>query len=71
MSRSACWVSTRRGVVLLGHEQTEEHRIQAAVSGSRQIELAIVDTLAHVAAVVELAIDDVDVGIEDQRVTMQ
>ena len=37
----------------------------------RQIELPVVHALAHVAAVVELPIDDVDVGIEDERVLME
>ena len=60
-----------RGVVLLGHEQAEEHRVEAALFRAHQIELAVVDALAHVAAVVELAIDDVDVGVEDERVPME
>ncbi len=56
-----------RGVVLLGHEQAEEHRVEAALFRASQVELPVVDALAHVAAVVELAIDDVDVGVEDER----
>ena len=58
-------LQTRR-VVLLGHEQAEEHRVEAALLRASQVELPVVDALAHVAAVVELAIDHVDVGIEDE-----
>ena len=60
-----------RGVVLLGHEQAEEHRVEAALFRASQVELPVVDALAHVAAVVELAIDHVDVGVEDERVLME
>ena len=35
-----------------------------------EIELAVFDALAHVAAVIELAIDDVNVRVEDERVAM-
>ena len=63
-------LETRR-VVLLGDEQAEEHRVEATLLGANQIELPIVDALAHVAAVVELAIDDVDVGIEDEGVLVE
>ena len=59
------------GVVLLGHEQAEEHRIEAAFFRAHQIELPVVYALAHVAAVVELPIDDVDVGVEDERVAVE
>ena len=60
-----------RRIVLLGHEQAEEHRVEAALLRAHQIELPVVHALAHVAAVVELPIDDVDVGIEDERVLME
>ena len=60
-----------RGVVLLGHEQAEEHRIEAAFFRAHQIELPIVDALTHVAAMVELTIDDVDVGVEDEGVAVE
>ena len=58
-------------VVLLGHEQAEEHRIQAAFFRAHQIELPIVDALTHVAAMIELTIDDVDVGVEDEGVAVE
>ena len=60
-----------RRVVLLGHEQAEEHRVEAALFRASQVELPVVHALPHVAAVVELAIDDVDVGVEDERVLME
>ena len=58
-------------IVILRDEDREEHRVDAALLGARQIELAVRDALADVAAVIKLAIDDVDVRIEDERVLMQ
>ena len=59
-----------RRIVLLGHEQRKEHRVEAALFRAHQIELPVVDPLAHVAAVVELPIDDVDVRVEDERIAV-
>ena len=64
-----CLIASR--VVLFGHEQTEEHRVEAAVTRPSQVELTVFNALPHVAAVVELAIDHVHVGVEDERILME
>ena len=46
-----------RRVVVLGHEDGEEQRAEAALFGARQVELAVRLALADIAAVVELAVD--------------
>src|SRR5262249_12253193 len=60
-----------RGVVLLGDEQRKEHRIETALFCPHQIELPVVHPLPHIAAVVELPIDDVDVSVEDEGVLVE
>ena len=53
-------------VILFGYEQREEHGFHAAFFGARQIELSIRNALADIAAVVELPVDRVYVGIEHE-----
>ena len=56
---------------MLGHEQRKEHGIETALFRAHEIELPVLHALAHVAAVIELPIDDVDVRVEDERVAME
>ena len=69
--RSACLVSRRAGIVVLGHEDGKEERAESALFGARQVELAVGFPLADIAAVIELAIHGVNVAVEDQRARMQ
>ena len=59
------------GIVVLGHEDGKEQRAEAALFGARQVELAVGLALADIAAVIELAVDGVDVAVEDERAGVQ
>ena len=54
-------------VVLFGNEHGEEERAFSTFARTRQIPLSVGVARAHAAAVVELAVQRVDVGVEDQR----
>jgi hypothetical protein len=58
-------------VVLLGDEEAEEERVVAALSEPRQVDLAVLLPLPQVAAAVEVAVHDVDVGVEHEGVAVQ
>jgi hypothetical protein len=59
-----------RRVVFFANEQGEEHGVEAAFFRTRQIDLAVIDALADVTALVELAVDHVNVSVENQGVPM-
>ena len=60
-----------RGVVLLRHEQRKERRVEPSLFRAGEIELTVLDALAHVATVVKLPIHHVNMGIEDERVLVE
>ena len=55
-----------RRVVVFGHEDGEEEGAEAALPGTLEVELAVRLTDADIAAVIEFAIDGVNVAVEDQ-----
>ena len=55
------------GIIVLGDEDGEEQRAEAAFLGAREVELAVRLALADVAAVVEDAIDGVHMPVEDMK----
>ena len=59
------------GIVLLRDEQRKEHGVQAPFFRTDQVELSVVHTLSHVAAVIELTVDHMNVGIEDESVIVE
>jgi hypothetical protein len=54
-------------IIFLGDEQRKEERVDAAFPGPWEIDLAILHAIADVPAVIELTVDHVDMGIEDER----
>ncbi len=54
------------GVVIFRHKEGEEHRAEAAFFGAGEVELAVGFTLADIAAMVEDAVDGMNVGVEDE-----
>jgi len=54
------------GVVILGDEDREEEGTESTFFSSGEIELAVRFSFANVAAVIELAIDGMNMAIEDQ-----
>jgi hypothetical protein len=54
-------------IVFLGNEDGKEHGAQTALARAGQIELAVGYLTADIAAMVKLAIDDVNVTVEDER----
>ncbi len=59
------------GVVILGDEESEEEGVEAAFFGADEVKVAVLDALADVAAVIELAGDDVNVGVEDEHLFVE
>ena len=58
-------------VVVFGDEQGEEERVQAPLFRPHEIKVAVLDTLADVAAAVELAVDDVQVRVKNEHLFVQ
>ena len=59
------------GVVVLGHEDGEEHGVHAAFFGAGQVELPVGHAFADIAAVIKLAVDDVHVAVEDEGIFVE
>ena len=59
------------GIVVFRHEDGKEQRAESALPGARQIELAVGLPLANIAAVIELAVDRVNVPVENQGAGVQ
>jgi hypothetical protein len=58
-------------VVILGNEDGEKHGVYAAFFSAWKIELSIIHPLSDVAAVIQLAIDHMHVGIENESILVQ
>jgi hypothetical protein len=56
---------------MLGDEQREKQGAEAAFTSARQVEVTVLETLANIATVIELPVDHVNVGIEDQHFGVQ
>ena len=59
------------GIVILGDEDREEEGAEAAFAGAGEVELAVGLARPDVAAVIEDAVDGVDVAVEDERLRAQ